>query len=599
MRGRERPVSRRVFIRGATGGVLAGVALPSLLAACAPAAPAQPTAAPAKRAGTPTAATQVGAPTPPPKPAPAATSVPTPAPATALPSFVPLATKPKADLPSSGPLYQDAYLNYPASPFKAQPDDPPGTGSTITSFVQALFPPYTPIEQNRAWQAVNKALNVNFQFNLVPTADYLARLGTLMASPASDLPDIVNFFRGLNAAPNAGPFLQRNMADLTPYLGGDAIKEYPNLAAIPTRTWKNSGSVIEGRLYMVPIERPAPGTEQLYKNSSIYDKEIGADYVPKNAADYKRVLLALTQPANNTWGTASYTGWAYHTSFYIQLFGAPLNWQLDATGKLVKDIETPQYKEAVGYVRDLVASGVMHPDSPTIASQPAYRDAFIAGKFAIAIQAFGANWFDVWSRGLRANPPVSFLMLPPFAAFDGGKPVTHLGPGYNTAAALKPASPERIKEILRVLNWLAAPFGSQEDLLLTYGLSDAHHNLDAAGNPIPTQAWNADVNNLPFRYTIQRPQVIYYGGAPDFVRLSHEAERALVPHGISDPTWGFYSPTFNSKGVTLTREVQTFLDDMTAGRRPLSDYDEMVKTWQANGGDQMRREYQDAITAAR
>jgi putative aldouronate transport system substrate-binding protein len=52
-------------------------------------------------------------------------------------------------------------------------------------------------------------------------------------------------------------FLQQAAADLTPYLGGDAVKDYPNLAALPTFNWRNLGSVIGGRLWMVPITRPS------------------------------------------------------------------------------------------------------------------------------------------------------------------------------------------------------------------------------------------------------------------------------------------------------------------------------------------------------
>ena len=46
---------------------------------------------------------------------------------------------------------------------------------------------------------------------------------------------------------------------------------------------------------------------------------------------------------------------------------------------------------------------------------------------------------------------------------------------------------------------------------------------------------------------------------------------------------------------------QTFLDGMTdiiAGRRPLVDFDDLVKDWAANGGDQIRTEFQQAIVAA-
>ena len=57
---------------------------------------------------------------------------------------------------------------------------------------------------------------------------------------------------------NAAEFLDSQCADLTPYLSGDAVKEYPNLAAIPTFAWKNSGCAYNGKIYMWPVERYRP-----------------------------------------------------------------------------------------------------------------------------------------------------------------------------------------------------------------------------------------------------------------------------------------------------------------------------------------------------
>ena len=51
--------------------------------------------------------------------------------------------------------------------------------------------------------------------------------------------------------------------------------------------------------------------------------------------------------------------------------------------------------------------------------------------------------------------------------------------GYSV---LKQASPDRIKEMLRILNWLAAPVGSQEYLLMNYGVKDTHWTPDDRGN---------------------------------------------------------------------------------------------------------------------
>jgi hypothetical protein len=34
---------------------------------------------------------------------------------------------------------------------------------------------------------------------------------------------------------------------------------------------------------------------------------------------------------------------------------------------------------------------------------------------------------------------------------------------------------------------------------------------------------------------------------------------------------------------------------MVVGRRPLSDYEQVVKDWQTNGGETIRKEYQESI----
>jgi putative aldouronate transport system substrate-binding protein len=346
-------VSRRRFIRVLAGTAVAGAALP-LLAGCGQTAPSASSGNVAPGAAT----AAVGAAKP----------------GSAYPTFMPSTGGPKPDFPAAGPQYQDGFSTYPKNPVKALPPTPPGLGSKVLYYTNNSAPaPPTPYDQNKAWQTVNKELNAEVSFTIIAQADYLAKLATVMAG--NDLPDIM-LIPGANASGAAqvqglSQFLAAQCADLTPYLGGDAAKDYPNLAALPTYAWKNSGCARNGKLYMLPIERYYPGS-MLLKNSAVYDQELGKDYVPKNADDFKRVLQQLTKPSQNQWGMGSYNNQSYYIYFYAAMFGAPNNWALDASGKLTKDIETPQYKEAIAYVRDLVVTGVYHPDaltSPTARSR--------------------------------------------------------------------------------------------------------------------------------------------------------------------------------------------------------------------------------------
>src|SRR5262249_4528672 len=219
-------------------------------------------------------------------------------------------------------------------------------------------------------------------------ADYAAKLSTLMAG--DDLPDIICFLGALSGAttilsavPGGYQFLQAKATDLTPYLAGDAAKAYSNLAATPTYCWTNSGCAYQGKLYMIPFHRNLAANLWI-KNATIFDAKVGKDYVPKKADDFKRVLQELTQPQQNVWGIGG--GTPPYVQHFAGLFGAPNEWRRDPNGNLTRMYETPEFKEAIGYMRDLWSAGVFHPDSPTPGFQTGV--AFLGGRITLLIDSF-------------------------------------------------------------------------------------------------------------------------------------------------------------------------------------------------------------------
>src|SRR5215467_1320153 len=195
-------LSRRGFVRLASGGVLLGVGLP-LLSACGGAA--APSGAPTAAATSPaTALTKPSGTSSAPTVSAAATTSQKTA-AGPYPTFISNPNKPKPDFPARGPLYDDGYINYPANPTTSI-TDAPGAGSNVVAFLSSTQPPPAPYDQNAAWQEVNKRLNANFQFNIVPQADYQAKIGALMAG--GDLPDVIAAMPGINGVPNLAAFLQ-------------------------------------------------------------------------------------------------------------------------------------------------------------------------------------------------------------------------------------------------------------------------------------------------------------------------------------------------------------------------------------------------------
>src|SRR5262249_50628017 len=137
-----------------------------------------------------------------------------------------------------------------------------------------------------------------------------------------------------------------------------------------------------------------------------------------------------------------------------------------------------------------------------------------------------------------------------FAAQAGGAPVYYLANGNFGFHLFKRASTERISELLNILNFFAAPFGTQEYLLTHYGLPNVHYTLDASGNPSLTRQGQTDVSPV-WQYMASPASVLYYPQAPDFVTPAQMDERAWLAAGVSDPTLGLYSNTGVARGPGL------------------------------------------------
>jgi putative aldouronate transport system substrate-binding protein len=208
-------ISRRAVLRVA-GGVLLGAASMPLVAACAPGVPAAGSGAPTSGGGT-----------------------------VKLPTYVTLPNLPGADLPGTPDgLLAPGYQRYPANLIKSVPQ-PPGKGTEVNALTASLSPAPTPMENNPAWQQVNKGLGVTLKIPSITTPDYPTRLNTVVAG--ADLPDIIAAFIFSTTMPSIGDFLNSACADLTPYLSGDAVKTtriWPTCRRAPgrqrcstTRSW--------------------------------------------------------------------------------------------------------------------------------------------------------------------------------------------------------------------------------------------------------------------------------------------------------------------------------------------------------------------------
>lgn len=499
---------------------------------------------------------------------------------------------------STVPGVPDAYTKRPA-PFKSY-DGKPGRGSKVSVYTIAYQAPPTPRDQNQYWQELEKRLGVTWDPIITPQPDYGAKSAALIAS--GSLPDLFYLNPGQNAAPQYKAMEQGAFLDLTPYVTGDAVKEFKNLATFPDYAWKNVS--FKGKIYGVPKPLQRNGNIAFYRAD--WAKKIGKD-VP-NSPDALRDLLvafAKNDPDANgqpdTWGLARYGGgWAGWDTTLVanNTFGVPFNWRKNPDGTMTNQIETDEYRQALDYLRRLWADGAYHPDSASFTFAQA-QGAFLGSKIGMHSEGI-SNFFSPDVAGsayfkLRtANPQAELTGLLP-TTVGGAKAVTLNTPGSFgfTGIPSTVKDKERVKELLRLLDYLASPFGSEEWLFLNYGLEGVDHQVDANGVLTLTEKGTQERGDLVF--VMAGLPALYYPKTPDVAVSAQKLGAEIIKIGLDDPTWPLYSAT----NVAKAAELGTFgFDQVTAivtGRQPLSALDTAIKDWKSRGGDQIRQEFQQSL----
>ncbi len=505
----------------------------------------------------------------------------------ALPNYYPAKSAPP-DILGNAKGGEPGWVNFPKDLVKSVAEVP-AKGGEVTGMSIWVNAIPTPPERNTAWQQLNQRLGTTLKMNLVPQADYAAKWGTVTAS--GDLPDLM-YVSIVPVLPNVAAFANSSCADLSSYLGGDAVKAYPNLANLPSASW--NVCMINGKLWGVPISRPVTGWP-MYVQTSLLEKLGMAGSYPKSADDFKAFCKALTNTAQGRWAfgsTNDTTTGPYSITWFLGVFRAPNNWRLGPNGRLTKDIESDEYKAALAYLRELVQLGYMSPD---LKSNPDLTNDMFANKIVMRANAWNAYQQLYVDQAAKINQ--TYRIIPPFG-HDGKAGGNLLGPGNFGWVLIKKSSPDRVRELLRVVDYLAAPFGSEEFMVTKFGIKDTHYTFNDKGIPNFTPQGTADLPgspNVPWVYCGTPAPWLFSPGVPEYARFASVEENQMLDVGIADPTQGYYSPADARRGATLARLIFDRVSGIAAGRQPMSDLDQLVKDWKSQGGDEIRAEYEKAI----
>ncbi|MFE2944588.1 extracellular solute-binding protein [Streptomyces sp. NPDC059255] len=458
-----------------------------------------------------------------------------------------------------------------------------GKGSTIK--IMSPFWGTPPAGSNAYYQAMNEAIGVRTVWQNQDGNTYDEKLGAVLAS--SDIPDVVivpswNLTGKIPGAVNA------KFEDLGPYLSGDKVKDFPNLAAVPTDAWQRS--IFGGALRGIPMPASYVVNIAPFYRKDIFDKE-GYE-LPTTADGFLSFAKEITSARSKVWACDDLKWTAFN------VFGVPpgsdkaLWWDL-VDGKLVNRIETTEYLEALEWMRKLYAADVVHPDARAVQGDGGNR--FVSGQVLIYNQDL-SSWYGK-SVEQTGKPKAEFEMgAMDIFGHDGGDPRLYAQQPAGMWAFVRKGSPEKlVRDVLAVSNFTAAPYGTTERMLTDYGVEGTHFSVKD-GLPVKNDQGNIDIVGA-FDYTGDPAAYIAHPDRPEIAKAQVEWQQRM---GAFTKKTAFYGLTVTepNRWTNLADNFEQLEDDVVRGRKKVGDMQQAVSDWKSQGGDKLRDWYKKLLDAS-
>ncbi|MFF8386314.1 type 2 periplasmic-binding domain-containing protein [Streptomyces kanasensis] len=455
-----------------------------------------------------------------------------------------------------------------------------GKGGTVRIMAPLWGSP--PKSDNPYYRAMDAAIGVRTRWQNQDGNTYDEKLGAVLAS--SDIPDVV-VVPGWNLTGKIPSAVNAKFADLGPYLSGDKVKDYPNLAAVPTDAWQRS--IFGGALRGIPMPASYVTNIAPYYRQDVF--EARGYRVPKSADEFLAWAKEATSAKAKVWACDDMKWTAFNVFGVLPGSDKALWWNL-VDGKLVNRIETEEYLEALEWVRKLYAANVVHPDARA-QNQGDAGNRFTAGQVLVYNNDL-SHWYVKSIEQAVQNPKFRMGAMDVFG-HDGSAPKLYAQQPANifTFVSAK-ASEAVVRDFLAVANFCAAPYGTKERLLTDYGVEGTHHTL-RDGMPVKNDTGHLQVTGAfdlvgdPAPYNA-RPD------RPDLVKAQVEWQQRM---GAFTTKTSFYGLTVTEPGrwTNLADDFEQLEDDVVRGRKKIGDVQQAVSEWKSKGGDKLRDWYRKLL----
>ena len=467
------------------------------------------------------------------------------------------------------------------------------------SIMLPIFKTNYPSDDSPVVQEINKRANVKLHFEWVPNSSYTDKFNITLAS--GKLPTIIyvpdvknpNFVNAVRA----GAFWEV----------GEKMKNYPYLSLANPVIMQNSS--IDGKNYGVYRGRA------LGRNGINYRKDwlenLGLE-PPKTIDDFYNMLKAFKEqdPDGNgkddTYGMVlvKWTGqWASGFDIIKLWFGAPNKWGV-VDGKLVPEHETPEYLEALRFMKKLYDEGLINQDFAVFDSAK-WNDPVVNGQAGVIVDVTdnAARLDDAIHRMLaeqgKDQPDVHFVDNMIGVVGDHGLRALPTS-GFAGLLAIPKSSVKTEEELDRVLAFLDKMNEPEMQTLANFGIEGVHYTVEDGyavriSDTVKLESEVEGLNQmLPF---IPEDQGLKVKQTPLRIKteeLQKEAEQYVVPN----PAEPFISTVYSQKGQQLDNIINDARIKYIVGQIGEEELLKAFETWRRSGGDDLVKEMNELYAAA-
>jgi putative aldouronate transport system substrate-binding protein len=475
----------------------------------------------------------------------------------------------------------------PVTSFFKSVDRAPGSGGTVTTFQLTWGDPSKKLEDNPYWQELNARLGVDFQPTFVPQPTFDQKFATMLAS--GEVPDLV--FVNDQSAVNLQGIRDGAFADLSEVLAGDNILAWPNLAARQEEIWK--ASLKDGRIYQIPSTVWAITNLPAMRTDLLGETSVGT--APKDADELFTALKEVSGLGKGVGGQKVYGINLYDPVMWRWMFKVGAEWQLDDNGDLIHMTQTPEYREMLTWLANAWNEGIFDPVAMTtnpadIVSGPAIEWRAVTNSFQTPD---GLKQKEADQPGTKWD----YFDIP---GYDGTAPVVvrNIPYGKSTSISAEAAKDsDRLTEILNVLDYLSAPYGSEEAMFIGSGIEGRHHTMGPDGYPVLDEKYTTELGVQNVGVTSGDNSYRGHPNQEPWAQSFANVMERLAQNSVVRDLEGLESAsgTFVSKGAALKQQWDDFERGVVAGRESVDDLDSFISSYMSAGGEQVRSEYSQAL----